>query len=148
MAQALGYVTKMDNGGFKGVINMISLRRRMEIVPNNTNRDRPVVDLEAGDERLMASYQPCSAAIVAPVADVASNLDPLTGDESRTDHPCTSSPQEGPKAQHIGAGPTHRRAAGVTRARTARTGERIIKKGVRGRGRGDTAPPPHMEMKP
>ena len=77
------------SGGFKGVINMISLRKRMEIVPNNTNRDRPVVDLEAGDERLMASYQPCSAAIVAPVADVASNLDPLTGDESRTDHPCS-----------------------------------------------------------
>ncbi len=98
MAQALGYVTKMDNGGFKGVINMISLRKRMEIVPNNTNRDRPVVDLEAGDERLMASYQPCSAAIVAPVADVASNLDPLTGDESRTDHPHMFEAWEGPAA--------------------------------------------------
>ena len=39
MAQALGYVTKTDNGAFKGVINMMSLRKRIEIVPNPTKED-------------------------------------------------------------------------------------------------------------
>ena len=39
MAQALGYVTKTDNGTFKGMINMMSLRKRIEIVPNPTKED-------------------------------------------------------------------------------------------------------------
>lgn len=34
MAQALGYVTKADNGGFKGVINMLSPQKRIKIVPS------------------------------------------------------------------------------------------------------------------
>ena len=39
MAQALGYVTKTDDDTFKGEINMMSLRKSIEIVPNPTKED-------------------------------------------------------------------------------------------------------------
>ncbi len=35
MAQALGYVTKTDNGGFAGTLATMSLKKRISIVPNN-----------------------------------------------------------------------------------------------------------------
>ena len=36
MAQALGYVTKMDNGGFQGTLATMSLKKRISIVPNGS----------------------------------------------------------------------------------------------------------------
>ena len=34
MAQALGYVTKTDKGGFEGTLATMSLKKRISIVPN------------------------------------------------------------------------------------------------------------------
>ena len=36
MAQALGYVTKTDNGGFQGTLATMSLKKRINIVPNGS----------------------------------------------------------------------------------------------------------------
>ncbi len=36
MAQALGYVTKTDKGGFEGTLATMSLKKRIEIVPNGS----------------------------------------------------------------------------------------------------------------
>lgn len=36
MAQALGYVTQMDKGGFEGTLATMSLRKRIRILPNAT----------------------------------------------------------------------------------------------------------------
>ncbi|QLC24880.1 DUF736 domain-containing protein [Parasphingopyxis algicola] len=34
MAQALGYVTQTDNGGFEGTLATMSLKKRIRILPN------------------------------------------------------------------------------------------------------------------
>ena len=34
MAQALGYVTKTDKGGFEGTLSTMSLKKRIRILPN------------------------------------------------------------------------------------------------------------------
>ena len=34
MAQALGYVTKTENGSFEGTLSMMSLKKRISIKPN------------------------------------------------------------------------------------------------------------------
>lgn len=36
MAQALGYVTKKDNGGYEGTLATMSLKKRIRILPNST----------------------------------------------------------------------------------------------------------------
>lgn len=36
MAQALGYVTKSDAGGYEGTLAMMTLKKRIRIVPNRT----------------------------------------------------------------------------------------------------------------
>ncbi len=36
MAQALGYVTKKDDGGYEGTLATISLKKRIRILPNST----------------------------------------------------------------------------------------------------------------
>lgn len=36
MAQALGYVTKTDKGGFQGTLATMSLKKRINIVPNGS----------------------------------------------------------------------------------------------------------------
>ena len=36
MAQALGYVTKTETGGYEGTLSTMSLRKRIRIVPNST----------------------------------------------------------------------------------------------------------------
>ena len=41
MAQELGYVARQEKGGFKVTINLLSLRSKIEIVPNaNKENDR------------------------------------------------------------------------------------------------------------
>ncbi|WP_286828298.1 MULTISPECIES: DUF736 domain-containing protein [Kordiimonas] len=34
MAQALGYVTETDKGGYEGTLSMMSLQKRIRIIPN------------------------------------------------------------------------------------------------------------------
>ncbi len=36
MAQAIGYVTKSDNDGYEGTLAMMSLKKRINIIPNST----------------------------------------------------------------------------------------------------------------
>lgn len=36
MAQALGYVTKIETGGYEGTLSTMSLKKRIRIVPNRT----------------------------------------------------------------------------------------------------------------
>ena len=36
MAQALGYVTKIETGGYEGTLSTMSLKKRIRIVPNGT----------------------------------------------------------------------------------------------------------------
>ena len=36
MAQALGYVTKTETGGYEGTLSTMSLKKRIRIVPNGT----------------------------------------------------------------------------------------------------------------
>lgn len=36
MAQALGYVTKTETGGYEGKLAMMGLTKRIRIVPNDT----------------------------------------------------------------------------------------------------------------
>ena len=38
MAQALGYVTKTENGSFEGTLSMMSLKKRISIRPNETKQ--------------------------------------------------------------------------------------------------------------
>ncbi|WP_417319639.1 DUF736 domain-containing protein [Erythrobacter aureus] len=35
MAQALGYVTRNENGGYEGTLAMMSLKKRIRILPNS-----------------------------------------------------------------------------------------------------------------
>ena len=34
MAQAIGYVTQLEDGGFKGVLSMMNMRNQISIIPN------------------------------------------------------------------------------------------------------------------
>jgi len=36
MAQAIGYVTKSDNNGYEGTLALMSLKKRISILPNTT----------------------------------------------------------------------------------------------------------------
>ena len=39
MAQALGYVTKTETGGYEGTLAMVSLKKRIRILPNRAKEN-------------------------------------------------------------------------------------------------------------
>ena len=39
MAQALGYVTKTETGGYEGTLAMVSLKKRIRILPNRVKEN-------------------------------------------------------------------------------------------------------------
>ncbi len=44
MAQAIGYVTKTKNGGFDGTLAMMSLKKRITILPNSEKQSKKQPD--------------------------------------------------------------------------------------------------------
>jgi uncharacterized protein (DUF736 family) len=50
MAQALGYVTKTDKGGFQGTLATMSLKKRISIVPNGSKETEAQPDFRVYTE--------------------------------------------------------------------------------------------------
>jgi len=50
MAQALGYVTKTENGSFEGTLSMMSLKKRISIQPNQAKESDGAPDFRVFTE--------------------------------------------------------------------------------------------------
>lgn len=50
MAQAIGYVTKVKNGGFDGTLAMMSLKKRIRILPNTDKKTKKQPDFRVYTE--------------------------------------------------------------------------------------------------
>lgn len=50
MAQAIGYVTKTENGGFNGTLAMMSLKKRIQILPNPNKETQAQPDFKVYTE--------------------------------------------------------------------------------------------------